>query len=86
MEAMQYSLPIISTRWRGIPALVEEGVNGLLVEPQDPGAVAGAVERLAGDPELRARMGAAGRQTFEARFSVQQHLHAMEQAFLRLRP
>lgn len=86
MEAMEYSLPIVSTRWRGIPALVDEGVNGLLVEPRDPEAVAAAVGQLAGDPELRARMGRAGRQAYEERFSVQQHLHAMEQAFLRLKP
>lgn len=84
MEAMEYSLPIVSTRWRGIPALVDNGANGLLVEPQDARAVADAVGKLVADPTARTSMGNAGRKAFEARFSVQQHLRAMEDAFLRL--
>ncbi|MCF1505523.1 glycosyltransferase family 4 protein [Afifella sp. H1R] len=60
LEAMASGLPIIGGRGGGVPDLVQDGVNGFLVEPQEPQNVAAALSRLA-DPGLRARMGAAGR-------------------------
>jgi glycosyltransferase involved in cell wall biosynthesis len=45
----------------GCREVVEDGVNGLLVPPGDPAALAGALAKLAGDPALRQQMGAAGR-------------------------
>jgi glycosyltransferase involved in cell wall biosynthesis len=45
----------------GIPELVEDGVTGLLVEPGDVEGLRSALERLLADPELRGRMGRAGR-------------------------
>jgi colanic acid/amylovoran biosynthesis glycosyltransferase len=61
MEAMASELPVVATRISGIPELVEDGASGLLVPPEDPAALAGALQRLAADPALRARLGAAGR-------------------------
>jgi colanic acid/amylovoran biosynthesis glycosyltransferase len=61
MEPLACEVPVVSTRISGIPELVEDGVTGLLVPPQDPAALAGALERLARDPELGRRMGRAGR-------------------------
>ena len=46
----------------GVPELITDGVDGLLVPPRDPAALAGGIERLARDPELRARLGRAGRE------------------------
>jgi colanic acid/amylovoran biosynthesis glycosyltransferase len=60
MEAMASRLPVVSTRISGIPELVEDGRNGLLVEPEDEEALASAIVALLGDPALRARMGQEG--------------------------
>lgn len=58
-EAMAAGMPIISTTSAGeIGERVIDGVNGYLVAPGDPGALAGAMRRLASDPALRTRMGA----------------------------
>jgi glycosyltransferase involved in cell wall biosynthesis len=61
MEPLACEVPVVSTRISGIPELVEDGVTGLLVPPADPVALAGALERLAHDPELGRRLGRAGR-------------------------
>jgi glycosyltransferase involved in cell wall biosynthesis len=70
MEAMAHGVPAISTATGGIAELVGEGA-GVLVPPQDPAALAEAVERLARDPQLRARLGAAGRKRIEEAFAVE---------------
>jgi len=57
-EAMAAGLPVISTTAAGeIGERVVDGVNGYLVPPNDPGALAAAMRRLAGDPALRHQMG-----------------------------
>jgi len=61
MEAMSCRVPVVSTRVCGVPELVDDGVSGLLVEPRDPVAIADAVMKLAGDADLRRRLGDAGR-------------------------
>jgi glycosyltransferase involved in cell wall biosynthesis len=68
VEAMACGTPVVSTAVSGIPELVEDGVNGLLVAPEDPEALAGALERLHGDPALAARLAAAGERTVRERF------------------
>lgn len=71
-EAMACSLPVVSTSHAGIPELVQEGVNGFLVAERDTAEFARAIRRLAADPELRSRVGSAGRQTIETRFELGQ--------------
>lgn len=56
LEALVSGLPVIGTRVGGIPDVVEEGRNGLLVPPADAPALAGAISRLALDEPLRASM------------------------------
>lgn len=82
LEAMAYSLPIVSTRWRGIPDVVEENVNGLLVETHDVSACADALARLIRDPQLRETFGKASRARFLACFRADVHLASMEDALL----
>lgn len=61
MEAMAVGLPVVTTRIMGIPELVEDGVSGSLVAPGRLDELVRALEALAGDAGLRARLGAAGR-------------------------
>ena len=61
LEAMAASKPVIATRVGGLPQVVHDGENGLLVDERDPAALAGAIEMLAADGELRRRMGESGR-------------------------
>jgi glycosyltransferase involved in cell wall biosynthesis len=70
MEAMAAGLPVVASRLSGIPELVTDGVDGLLVPPGDAVALADALARLAADPALRARLGAAGRATVLREFDV----------------
>lgn len=61
MEAMASGAPVVASRLSGIPELVDDGESGLLVPPGDAEAIAAAIERLAADPDLRRRLGDAGR-------------------------
>ncbi|MDH3456623.1 MAG: glycosyltransferase family 4 protein [Gemmatimonadota bacterium] len=60
LEAMASGKPVVACRETAAEELVEDGSNGLLVPPRDPGALASALDRLLGDAELRAHLGAAG--------------------------
>ena len=84
VEAMQFGKPLVSTRWRGIPSVVEDGVNGYLVEVQDPRSVANRLYELAVDPALRVRMGAEGERIFEERFTLKAFHRSMEDELAKL--
>ena len=68
VEAMAAGAPVVATPVSGIPELVEDGVNGLLVPPEDPGALADALLRLHTDAALAGRLAATGRDTVRERF------------------
>ncbi|MFA5151887.1 MAG: glycosyltransferase [Clostridia bacterium] len=61
LEAMASGLPCIATTVGGIPEWIEDGKTGLLIAPQSPEQVAGALLRLAADSDLRTRLGTAAR-------------------------
>jgi glycosyltransferase involved in cell wall biosynthesis len=71
LEAMQYSLPVVSTYEGGIPDVVEDGVTGFLVPQKDVQALADKLEILIKNPELRKQMGAAGRKKYEEEFTLE---------------
>jgi glycosyltransferase involved in cell wall biosynthesis len=68
VEAMAAGAPVVATNVSGIPELVEHEINGLLVEPDQPAALADALTRLHGDPQLADRLTAAARTTVQERF------------------
>ena len=68
IEAAASARPMIAADGPGLRDIVRHNETGLLVPPRDPGALADAIARLAADPELRRRMGAAARRLAEQRF------------------
>lgn len=64
-EYMAAGIPVIATRVGHLDKVVSDGLNGVLVEAENPQAMAGAAEALLGDPERLRLMGAAGRRTAE---------------------
>lgn len=69
LEAMAVGLPSIATRVGGIPELVDDGRNGLLVDAQSPTALASTIRRMVGDPAAARLMGAAARADILRRFT-----------------
>jgi alpha-maltose-1-phosphate synthase len=69
LEAMACATAVVASRTGGIPEVVSDGVTGLLVEPDDPAALADALNVLLRDPERARAMGQAGRIRAETEFS-----------------
>jgi glycosyltransferase involved in cell wall biosynthesis len=69
LEAAACGRPIVATDVPGCREIARRDVNALLVPPDDPAALAEAIDRLAGDPALRQEFGAAGRRLVETEFS-----------------
>lgn len=70
LEAMQHSLPIVSTFEGGIPDVVEDGVTGFLVPQKNAQALADKLEILINNPQMRQQMGVAGREKYEKEFTL----------------
>jgi colanic acid/amylovoran biosynthesis glycosyltransferase len=81
MEAMAAGVPVISTPIAGVPEMVENEVNGLLVSEHDPQAVCEAIERLISNPELARRFGDRGREMARERFSIESSVRALRELF-----
>ena len=83
LEALAMRIPVVSTPVGGIPELIEDGVNGLLVPPGDARSLAAALARLLEDGELRERMGKAGRTAVEHRFDISKNISDLIHLFRR---
>ena len=70
IEALAAGRPVVATRVGGVPDVVRDGEDGILIDPGSPEQLADALARLAGDPELRARMGDSGRSRMIGRYAV----------------
>jgi colanic acid/amylovoran biosynthesis glycosyltransferase len=70
MEASASALPVVSTRHAGIPETVEDGVTGFLVNQGDTAGLAAALSQLLKSPDLRTRMGLAGRERIMERHNI----------------
>lgn len=77
LEAMAVGTPVVATDLGGSAELVRHGETGLVVPPRDPDALGAALERLAGDAGLAARMGRAGRRAVLDRHGPDRHLAAL---------
>ena len=78
VEAMMFSLPVVATRWRGIPDIVDDGTTGWLVPIRDSESTAAALRQLIRQPDQRHRMGEAGRAKYEAQYQLATFVATME--------
>ncbi len=84
VEAMCFSLPVISTRWRGIPSIVQHGVTGFLTDTHDSSALSSYLQMLAADPALCVRLGKAGREHYCENFTVEKYIGGLRKIFLEI--
>ena len=84
LEAMAHGAPVVATAVGGIPEAVRDGVEGVLVAPGDPGALAAAVLGLLADPDARMRLGAAGRERVRTEFSSTRMIATLEDLYEKL--
>jgi colanic acid/amylovoran biosynthesis glycosyltransferase len=81
LEAFACGTPAVASRLTGIPEIVDDGVNGILVEPGSPAELADAIERLLVRADLRERYGAAARAKAERCFDLRQSAGELRRRF-----
>jgi glycosyltransferase involved in cell wall biosynthesis len=84
LEAMAAAKPVVATRVGENPTVIEDGVDGVLVQSGDIEGMAAALCRVVDDRPFAARLGAAARQKVERQFSVEHMARAYEQVYLEL--
>src|SRR5215216_6193983 len=83
MEAMGSGVPVIASDLSGIPELVNSKLTGLLVPPRDAKSLADALERYIKDPDLRRRLGQAGRDKVVEEFDLNKNAAKLAECFLK---
>lgn len=80
-EALHLGTPVLATRVGGIPEIVDDGVDGMLVPPGDSGALEDALVTLLGDPQRRQRLARAGVTKVRERFGFVEMVRAYERVY-----
>jgi glycosyltransferase involved in cell wall biosynthesis len=84
VEGMQFALPVVATRWRGVQSVVVDGDTGFLVPPRDAESFAARLQILVEQPDLRRRMGARGRERYLAEYTLARFRARMDECFSQL--
>jgi glycosyltransferase involved in cell wall biosynthesis len=84
VEALYVGTPVVATRVGGIPEIVEDGVDGILVPPADSGALAGTLGTLLQDQARLERLRGAGRERVRTRFGVERMVRQYEELYQEL--
>jgi glycosyltransferase involved in cell wall biosynthesis len=82
LEAMAMAKPIIATNIDGITEQITDGINGILIPPKDPSAIAKAIIKLINDRESARKTGLAARKKVEQKFSVEKMVAETEKVYL----
>lgn len=81
LEAMAMGKPVIGTAVGGIPEIIKNGINGILVPPKDPLSIYQAIQRLLNNPDEAKRMGCAGKDIVQNNFSVSNMVKKYEELY-----
>lgn len=81
VEAMSFGLPCVASTWRALPAIVEHGVTGFLVEVRDSADLSRRLKTLIDDHELREAMGRAGRRRYLESFTLAEYRRRLGRVF-----
>jgi colanic acid/amylovoran biosynthesis glycosyltransferase len=84
MEAMAIEPPCVATWMTGIPEIIKRDVQGPLVPPASPAALADAIERIMDDPDSARRLGSAGRQKILSKYHLGRNVERLAQEFREL--
>ncbi len=83
LEAMALMIPVVATGVGGVPELITDGQNGLLISPADIESLADAILRMAGQPDLRHKIRLAAHQTINERFSFEIQTDKLKKIYLK---
>jgi colanic acid/amylovoran biosynthesis glycosyltransferase len=81
MEAMAMRIPCIATRITGVPELIRDGIDGLLVTPSNPEELTTAIARLMDDTELRRRLAEAGQRQVKEKYNLHTNIQLLAEVF-----
>ncbi len=81
LEALACGVPVVASNVGGIPSIIKHDVSGLLVEPANPMAIAGAIMRVMEDRRLAIRLGQKGRQQVEEKFNLGTMVSEIEKVY-----
>jgi glycosyltransferase involved in cell wall biosynthesis len=84
IEALEAGLAVVVSAVDGLPEDVSDGVEGYLVRPGDPDALAAALRQIVESPELRKRLGAGARRTYAERFAPERMVEALGEVYSEL--
>jgi len=84
LEAMAMEKPMVGTRVGGIPDLIEEGVNGFLVEPGNVNRLAESILKILKNPNIAYKMGRAGRKKIQSQYSADHMVRAIDTVYCNL--
>jgi glycosyltransferase involved in cell wall biosynthesis len=83
MEAMSMEIPSVATRINGVPELIRDSIDGILVAPSDVDELAGAIASLMDDAALRRRLGEAGRRRVMEKYDLARNTERLAEIFRR---
>lgn len=81
IEAMQFKIPIVASKWNGIPYVIDDKSDGLLTNPSDYVDIANKIEILINNKELRYKLGENGRKKFENSYTIKSFIENMDLVF-----
>jgi len=80
-EAMAMQVPVVTSNICGVEELVDDGINGMLVPPQNPEAIADAIEKIMNNPEQRRTMGEEARKKIMKHFNIKIEAQKLDEIF-----